>query len=449
MATPGTQHDAHTNARVAPTALWAVLALTFLGSMGTGAVTNGFSFIATEGLGYARKMNLLMALVLGASYIAGALASGPIVAKLTRPALPDQRLRLTPRGLLAIIIIVIGCVCFLPLLAQRLAPDLLEPALWTLILIFSPMTGILWPIVEGYLSGGRRGKGLRSAIGRFNIVWAGALVLAFWGMAPLLEDHPFVILALLGSAHFLMCGLLVFFPKYPPRHLDHNHEPVPEDYARLLIFFRVLLIASYIVLSALSPLLPIVEDKLGVPVQWKTPIASAWLTARVLMFLLFERWHGWHGRWSTPWVGLSLMLVGFALCMGSPMFAGLGFGTGVGVLITGLSITGCGIAITYYGALYYAMAVGNAEVDAGGKHEAMIGVGYTLGPLCAIAGLGLSSAGSETGVPSDDAFRIWVIVLISAAVLLTTCVGWALLAQQRRRLRSGMLRPPFDTPSPH
>jgi hypothetical protein len=93
--------------------------------------------------------------------------------------------------------------------------------------------------------------------------------------------------------------------------------------------------------------------------------------------------------------------------------------------------------------------VGNAEVDAGGKHEAMIGVGYTLGPLCAIAGLGLSSAGSETGVPSDDAFRIWVIVLISAAVLLTTCVGWALLAQQRRRLRSGMLRPPFDTPSPH
>ncbi|MHA7812345.1 MAG: hypothetical protein ACX94C_02970 [Phycisphaerales bacterium] len=423
MATPRTQ--------ITPTPLTAVLALTFLGSLGTGAVTNGFSFIATEGLGYARTMNLLMALVLGGSYIAGAMASGPIVKLFS-----DRGNRVTPRGLLAVVLVIIGGVCFLPILAQRFAPGLLEVALWALILVFSPMTGVLWPIVESYISGGRREKALRSAVGRFNIVWAGALVFAFWGMAPLLEQRPFVILALLGVAHLLMVVLLRWFPAYPPRHLDFDHEPTPPEYARLLTLFRVLLIASYIVLSALSPLLPIVEGRMGVPVHWMTPIASAWLTSRVFVFILLERWHGWHGRWSMPWIGLGMMLIGFAAVMLSPMLeSGFGRGVGTAALVGALSVTGCGIAITYYGALYYAMAVGNAEVDAGGKHEAMIGLGYTLGPLCGLAGVGLS--GND-----DDAFRFWAIVLVSGAVVGFTVIGWRLL----RRTRPGEVPP---APSPH
>ena len=119
---------------------------------------------------------------------------------------------------------------------------------------------------------------------------------------------------------------------------------------------------------------------------------------------------------------MALMLIGFALCMGSPMAPSVG----VALLITGLAITGMGIAITYYGALYYAMSVGNSEVDAGGKHEAMIGVGYTLGPVCGLGGIGLSGG-------SDDAFRFWVIVLISIAVLVSTLVGWRLLRRSRAR----------------
>ncbi|MFG0244694.1 MAG: hypothetical protein ACF8MF_01415 [Phycisphaerales bacterium JB052] len=400
-----------------PTPLWAVLVLTFLGSLGTGAITNGFSFIATEGLGYSRGMNLLLALVLGLSYIAGALASGPIVLHLSK-----RSTRLSPRGLLVIVICLIALACQLPLLAQRLAPELLEISLWALIIIFSPMTGILWPIVEAYLSGGRREKALRTALGQFNVIWAGALVLSFWGMAPLLSGHPFVILSVLGGFQLLMLVLLGWFTPYPLRHLDMDHAPPPEVYRRLLIIFRVLLIASYIVLSALSPLLPIVENKLEIPVHWMTPLASVWLTSRVFMFLLFERWHGWHGRWWTPWTGMALMLIGFALCMGSPMAPSVG----IALLIAGLAITGMGIAITYYGALYYAMSVGNSEVDAGGKHEAMIGMGYTLGPLCGLGGIGLSGG-------SDDAFRFWVILLISLSVIVSTIVGWRLLRRSRAR----------------
>jgi hypothetical protein len=38
------------------------------------------------------------------------------------------------------------------------------------------------------------------------------------------------------------------------------------------------------------------------------------------------------------------------------------------------------------------MEVGKAQVDAGGTHEALIGAGYTLGPLCGIAAVGIVHA---------------------------------------------------------
>jgi MFS family permease len=422
MATP--------KAQLVPTPLWAVLTLTFLGSLGTGAVTNGFSFIASQGLGYQRAENLLLALILGLSYIVGALLSGKIVRRLSADSA-----KFTPRGLLVLVLLAIGFACQLPMLAKLINPDLLEASLWALVIIFSPMTGILWPIVEGYLSGGRRDRELRSALGRFNIVWSSALVFTFWGMAPLLKNNPFLILSLLGVFQFAMILVLIWFPSHPPRHIDEEANTAPASYRSLLTIFRVLLIASYIVLSALSPLLPIVEAKLGIDVAWKTPIASVWLTSRVFMFFFFERWHGWHGRWWTPWTSMALMVVGFAACVGSPVFGS----AGLGVLITGLVIVGMGIAMTYYGALYYAMAVGNAEVDAGGKHESMIGLGYTLGPLCGLGSIGLSGG-------SDDSFRFWVIVLISGCVLSSVVLGCRLLRRSKTNADS---HAPFDAPSPH
>ena len=52
---------------------------------------------------------------------------------------------------------------------------------------------------------------------------------------------------------------------------------------------------------------------------------------------------------------------------------------------------GAGHAMIYYAALFYGMAVGGGEVEAGGKHEAVIGLGYLGGPVLALGGIWLGT----------------------------------------------------------
>jgi hypothetical protein len=55
--------------------------------------------------------------------------------------------------------------------------------------------------------------------------------------------------------------------------------------------------------------------------------------------------------------------------------------TSATMAFVGLAMFGAGHGTIYYAGLYYAMAVGGAEVDAGGRFEALIGLGYVIGPL--------------------------------------------------------------------
>lgn len=410
-----------------PASLWLVLALTFLGSIGTGAVTNGIFFITSSGLGYGRRENLWLGVVFGVTYIAAAMLAGPGLRALAR-----RSARVTTRGATAAVLALMGLACLAPLAARETAPDLVGLSVWAMVLVYSPATGVLWPVVESYVSGGRAGQPLRWAIGRFNIVWSAALVAAYFGMAPLLEHRPFWILAGLGVIHLGMAGLLFALPPEPARH-GEDHEPHPASYEALLALFRVLLFSSYLILSAVNPIQPIILERLGVRVAWWMPLASVWLAVRVLVFVLFERWHGWHGRWWTPWAGLAAMAAGFALTVGSPVF---GAGVGIGVFAGGLALMGAGIAAIYCGALYYAMAVGSAGVDAGGKHEAVIGMGYTVGPMLGLMALGLGGTTPDGTQPDPEAFRWWTIALVGVAACGTGFWGWRTARVARARARS-------------
>ncbi|MBK9189986.1 MAG: hypothetical protein IPM33_13685 [Phycisphaerales bacterium] len=94
-------------------------------------------------------------------------------------------------------------------------------------------------------------------------------------------------------------------------------------------------------------------------------------------------------------------------------------------MIAGLACFGVGLAVTYCGAIYYALEVGQSEVDAGGTHEALIGAGYTAGPAIGLA----AAIGVRQGFLGEEAFE-GVILGVATSV----AVG-AVLVVVRHSLR--------------
>jgi hypothetical protein len=394
-----------------PAPLWAVQVLTFLCSIGTGLVTNGIFYLTDAAYGFGRMENLLLMCGMGATYIVGAKAASSMV-RVLRRAVPA----LSSRGFLAGLMLAMGALVMLPAVfhAGRDAAGARTGVwvVWTVVLIYSPMTGILWPMVESFLSGGRSGRELRSVIGIWNVVWSGAIIVPYLGLAALVKSNPVVAFEALAAVHVACAVFLVAcFPKEPAPHLAEHHEPHPQVYTELLVVFRMLLPLSYFVLSAINPVLPALMGSIGVSDSWKPIVGTAWLAPRVVTFFVMSRWHGWHGRWGSPIAGAAFMLSGFAMAVLSPL---LGAGTGaVMLMVAGLGVLGVGLAVIYSGAIYYAMEVGKAEVDAGGTHEALIGLGYTLGPACGLAAGGLVAG----GVMGDKWFEVMVVVTVSAVAL--------------------------------
>lgn len=374
-----------------PAALTPVLVFTGLNSLGTGAVQTGIFFLLRSAFGFGTKENFVFGLFLYAAYVLGALTIGPMLKRRTRPGGSPRRgpfARWTTRRVLIFTVVCQAGLSMLPA-AAALATDQNTPPLWTMWVVgigFGVLSGMMWPILESYLAGGRSGTALRAATGRFNIVWSAAVVAAFWLMAPLLRDNPMSIITALGFVQAGSVGCLLWLSKEPARHVETRPEPHPESWGTLLIWFRVLLPLGYVLSGVLSPLLPTVIARLGVEAGWMTPVASAWVTSRVLIFVIFERWHGWHGRAWMPVLAGVCLIAGFA---GTVLVPG---SAGVWALILMLGLFGVGHAVAYIGSLYYAMEIGNAEVDAGGTHEALIGIGYGVGPLLGIAAAGVAGA---------------------------------------------------------
>ncbi|MCC6676819.1 MAG: hypothetical protein IT436_06725 [Phycisphaerales bacterium] len=407
MTTPTTSPDRAPPGRATPA--WAALGFTFLNSVGTFVVTSGIFFLTRHGFKFSAVENYLLGVVLGATYIAGAMGAGPLIRCLKR-ALPA----LSSRGLLAAMMVAMSLLCAVPWLAAWAIPareGATRPApwpIWLLVLAYSPITGVLWPMVESYVSGGRRGHELRSTIGRWNVVWSSALIVSSVGVSRLVENHAALAMLSLGIIHIGAATLLRAFGPEPAAHESDEPHSVPESYPKLLVTFRMLLPMSYLVSSALLPFLPNVMERAGVAVGWSTTVAAVWLLARALSFYAFQRWGGWHGRWWPAIAGPASLLTGFGLAvLATHILAGP---AAVVMVLTGLAMFGAGMAAVYSGALYYAMEVGQAEVDAGGAHEALIGVGYTAGPVCGL----LAWLAVDRGIIGSGGFETTMLATVAA-----------------------------------
>lgn len=414
------------------TPLWAVLSLTFLSSIGSAIVYAGVFFLAETQYHFTQRDNFLLALLFGVAYIPGACFAGPILRILRRAGL-------SPRAMLVLIVTLMGALCFLPILASAAAPGGGQGGaswpIWVTIGCYSPLSGCMWPLVESFLVGGRSDDELRAVIGRFNVTWSSSIVVTMLAIAAFVERFALPTIAALGVVHLASIAVIARFSAAPAAH-DHHDRGAPPSYRALLAFLRVMLPVSFMFLSTVSPYMPEALRALGIASLWKTPIVAVWYASRVVAFIVMGRWQGWHGRWSVPIGGGALMVASFACVLALPRL--FPPGPGLMVLLIGLAGFGLGVGIVYAAALYYAMEVGSSDVDAGGTHEALIGIGYTAGPTLGLAGIGAAVAGI---VPADRSQLLMMALVILAAVV----AGGIALARARRAMRPDAL--PAASPS--
>jgi hypothetical protein len=377
------------HASAAPASLVAVLAVTFLGSVSGGAFWAGIFFVTAGHYGFSPLHNLLLASCLGAVYALAARGAGRIVRALER--------RMSARALLAGTLVVAALLALVPLAAPRW-----EPALWLAALIGVAASAVTWPIVESYLAAARHGARMRSAIGWFNITWTPAVAVA-------LLTNPFVArwnalgtLVLAAAVNLLALVALAALPRRPAPHgAEAAAAAVGREYPQLLRATSWMLPLSYLMSSTLAPVLPHRLAAVGSAVP-SSVIAATWMAARFVTLLLMWRTGFWHGRWGTLLAGGAALAAGLAAVLLAPSLTGV---------VVGLGLFGIGMGLTYYTAIYYSLAVGHAAVEASGSFEALIGLGYCVGPLLGV--LGHAVAGAR-GAPTATVGLVGVAAAIAA-----------------------------------
>ena len=374
-----------------PTPLIATLVFTALASTGTSVVWSGLPFIAKIQYGFSESANLALYVTIGLVYVLGALSSGWLTKKL-QP-------HISSRCILGSLLVIQTGACSLPLFSDQ------GWVIWVAGAVACMCSSWVWPIVESYVVAGRHGRSMRRSIGWWNIVWMISVAAVMFAMAPLMEHHASMALVGLGGMNVLAICVLPWFVSTPAIHEESMAmEVVPKEYPALLLGARILLPLSYIICGVLSPLLPFVLSGLEVSIFWQTPIAAVWMLSRVVVTGVMWHWATWHGKWSVHWIAALMMALGFV---------GILIAQDLATLIVGLAIFGGGMGMTYYAALYYAMSVGRAKVDAGGTHEALIGGGYMFGPLVALMTLQASSQKQEI---SFEPLIIVVLILLIVAI---------------------------------
>jgi hypothetical protein len=279
-----------------------------------------------------------------------------------------------PRRVLSLALATWTAAALLPLLVPGAVS-----ALWIAALVGSAASATTFPVVESYLTAGRHGAEMRAAIGKFNLTWTPAtalplLLLPLFGPTGRGMSGSFAISAAASALALLAARALPLHPA--PHGREAAQAAVGPQYPALLRAASWLLPFSYVISATLAPVLPHRLAAVGVGAS-ASFVAAIWMATRFGALLVMWRSSFWHGRWETVGAASAALVGGLALVL---------LATSLPILIAGLLVYGAGMGLTYYTSLYYSMAIGHGAVDAGGNFEALIGVGYCLGPLLGIVG---------------------------------------------------------------
>jgi MFS family permease len=347
--------------------LFVLLILTCMESFAAIIFERGIYFYARHHLDFSDTLNLALSLLIGVSYISGAMSSHKLAG------------RISEKGVLYFTLVVQLVTSLLMMVTTSV------PLFFVLNIALAYVFGMKWPVMESYVSAGRDARSTSRVLGYFNMSWAVAVPVAIVSAGYLIDLHQ-TSLFLVGCGVNLVTMAIAATLQRRPVHLAHDHPDRPpahelSRYKAMCVSARWNLVSSYTMMFIIAPLSPSIAARLGYESALEgTLLMSILEVMRFTAFTILQSYTRWHGRPSMIAIASTLLPVGLPMVI---------FGDTTLLVVLGQIIMGLSWGAIYYAAIYYAMVTHNASVDAGGWHEAMIGTGYAIGPAIGLVAQGL------------------------------------------------------------
>jgi MFS family permease len=385
-----------------------ILLNVFGASFAATLLQRGVYFFTHAVLGFSQAQNLWLALLVGITYIAGASASHRLAARFG-----ERRALLGVLLLLASAHVLLACF----------SGALILIAVFAGIALFQ---GAMWPIFESYMSAGETPQQLGRALSRYNICWALSVPASLALAGPLIASGTPQLLFVVAAVVYALVALSSSFFPGRPTHLETGHAARPDAltlrrFSALLVSARFAMLGSYAMMYVLAPLMPEIMRNLGFGTAAAARLASLLDVARLCCFVALFAYSGWHGRKLPLLLAICALPLGFALVLFGPVIA---------AVIPGELLFGAAAGFLYTAALYYAQLVQNASVDAGGAHEALIGLGYALGPSAGLVG---STLAHGSGPGSAAYVRGMAVATLPLVLICSLGALWPLLRARTER----------------
>jgi MFS family permease len=384
-------------------------------SIASNLLTIGIFFFMQHRFGWTLLQNFLLSAGLGAVYIVGALAAHGISQKLGRRM-----------ALLAAYSIIIVITLFAGLFTSPMVCTIV-------ILAFAATSATTWPVIENLVSTGDADPhALSRRLATYNAVWAavGALVMAVNG--TIIEKFPTGVFLIPCAVVCAAAGIVALgkieanveggewsvegkkdgFSNSPPSTL-HPPPASPEPQLlrqRVLALWlsRICVPAMYLMIYSLAAMLPSLPVVQPLRPAMQTLLSSIWMAVRWGTFITLGASIFWHTRPRLLLVAAFALLISF-LIITVPQ--------SVGLMIVGQILFGIATGLIYTASLYFGMVLSEGSTEHGGYHEALIGLGMTLGPAVG-AGTGWIFPQSQGAAVVAISALIGVSVLVASAASL-------------------------------
>lgn len=401
-------------------------------TLGTAFLQMGFFFYATDRWGWLPRQNLTLAAVQGLAYVLGALSSSKLAGRVGRKTLTV---------LLPILFGVVAVACAF----NSARPMVVAPVL--VVLYF--LVAAYWPGIESLVATGTDAHSMARRLSAYNLFWpaigaAGTAVCGF--VIAHLPVGFFYISAVINA----LAGVTMWVGGWQPEegkrngetangrngevsasHASSEAEPELLHQRTLALWLsRIALPSTYLVMYALAALMPTLPSLSKQSISVQTVIGSIWLVGRWVAFTVLALSAFWHTRPRLLILAAVIMLVSFAaICVPVTAIIGGTAGSNIDLWTMGIAqfVLGWAVALIYSASLYFGMVLSEGSTEHGGYHEALIGLGQSLGPGVA--------AGAQALKPGSIVPAVAAISAMLAISLGASCYAAVHFRRKREVMR--------------